>query len=65
MSTRLLDYIPNTITDPKFKDFLHHFYEISNNSEAHEEYADCFTNDAEMSMNGKKAKGRYGTPPNF
>ena len=60
MSTRLPDYIPNTITDQAVRDFLHRYYEVSNENETHEDFADLFTEDGEYIMNDKKTKGKEG-----
>ena len=58
--TRLPDYVPDTITDKQIHDFLHRYYDVSNDGEAHDDYADFFTKDGEFVFNDKKAKGRDG-----
>ena len=57
--------LPKTITDPQVKTFLEKYYEVSNNADAHDDYADLFTADGEFAMNGKTAKGKESTqdPP--
>ena len=55
-----LPNLPASIKDPAVKEFLEKYYEISNNADAHDEYASLFTRDGEFSMNGKKAKGTEG-----
>ena len=59
--TRLPDYVPDTITDQKLHDFLHRYYDVSNDPKAHDDYADLFTADGQFIFNDKKAKGRSGT----
>ena len=59
-STRLPDYVPDTIKDKSIHDYLHKFYEASNDPKVHDEFADLFTEDGEYIMNSKKAKGRQG-----
>ena len=60
MSTRLPDYVPDSITDKNIHDFLHKYYEVSNEDSTHDDFADLFNEDGEYIMNGKKAKGRSG-----
>ena len=58
--TRLPDYVPDTISDKQIHDFLHLYYDVSNDGQAHDDYADFFTKDGEFIFNDKKAKGRSG-----
>lgn len=57
-ATRLPDYVPDTITDKSIHDFLHTYYDTSNDGQAHDDYADFFTKDGQFIFNDKKAKGR-------
>lgn len=55
-----LPNLPNTITDPAVKEFLQKYYAVSNDKDAHDDYADLFTSDGEFSINDKKSKGTKG-----
>ncbi|KAL8924490.1 MAG: hypothetical protein Q9172_002655 [Xanthocarpia lactea] len=50
--------LPDTIDDPKVREFMSHFYATSNDGSDHEGFADMFTDDGEYSMNDRSAKGR-------
>ena len=59
MASRIPD-LPLVIDDARVKDFLTHYYEVSNDPNTHDEYTDLFIDDGEFSMNAKKAKGKDG-----
>jgi len=46
--------------DPALIKFYEDFYRISDTPDAHEQYADQFTEDATLVMVSKEAKGRDG-----
>lgn len=52
--------LPDAIDDPKVKEFMSHYYAMSNDDTDHGGFADMFTRDGEYSMNARKAKGREG-----
>ena len=53
------DYPPLAI-GPSIPEFFETFYQISDTPDAHERYADAFTEDALLIMASKQAKGRKG-----
>ena len=53
------DYPPLAI-GPSIPEFFETFYQISDTPDAHESYADAFTEDALLIMASKQAKGRKG-----
>lgn len=55
---------PNVPFDPSYKNFFEHFYKTSDTPDAHDKYADAFTQDATLIMASKKAQGRDGMPVN-
>lgn len=57
---------PDLTIDPAIKQFFEEFYKISDTPDAHEKYAESFTEDATLVMASKTVKGRSGmTAPNF
>lgn len=54
---------PDIGIDPTFKRFFEDFYAISDTPDAHEKYAQQFTEDATLIMASKKVKGSSGAPP--
>ncbi|EON63447.1 hypothetical protein W97_02675 [Coniosporium apollinis CBS 100218] len=57
MTSYTSDY-PSTDFDADFKKFFEEFYATSDTPDAHDKYADSFTEDATLIMASKKAKGR-------
>lgn len=51
---------PMIEVNPAIKNFFAYFYKISDTPDAHQEYAECFTEDATLVMASKTAKGRHG-----
>jgi len=51
---------PDVTIDPAIKQFYEEFYKISDTPDAHEKYAQSFTEDATVVMGSKTAKGRSG-----
>jgi hypothetical protein len=49
--------------DAAYKKFFEEFYEISDTPDAHDKYAEQFTEDATLIMASKKAKGLDGNSP--
>lgn len=47
---------------PGIASFFESFYAISDTPEAHQQYADHFTNDATLIMASKETSGRQGAP---
>lgn len=58
--TSYMAEIPNVTFDPAYKQFSESFYAISDTPDAHETYAQKFTEDATLIMVSKVAKGRMG-----
>lgn len=56
-----LPTLPDSITNPAVRDLLEKYYERSNSSSEHEEFANLFTANGEYAMNGKASKGRDST----
>jgi hypothetical protein len=48
---------PDVTIDPAIKQFYEEFYKISDTPDAHEKYAQSFTEDATVVMGSKTAKG--------
>jgi hypothetical protein len=49
--------LPSTTIDPHIAPFFSKFYEISDNPDAHEEYARSFTDSATVIMGTKRVDG--------
>jgi len=62
MSSYASEY-PDVDIDPAIKKFFEEFYAISDTPDAHEKYAQQFTEDATLIMASKKVKGSSGIPP--
>lgn len=54
------EYPPDTQINDGIKQFFEDFYRTSDTPDAHEKYADSFTNDATLVMASKKGTGRDG-----
>lgn len=56
---------PDLSVDPGIREYYETFYKTSDTPEAHEKYAESFTEDATLTIASKTAKGRSGTekPP--
>ena len=52
---------PDIPVDPALKAYFEEFYKTSDTPEAHEKYAESFTEDATLVMASKTVKGRSGT----
>lgn len=53
--------LPTVIDDPKVREFMEHYYAISNDGSAPEGFADIFIEGGEYSINDQKCMGRDGT----
>lgn len=51
---------PNVEVDPAIKQYFEKFYQTSDTPDAHQQYADSFTNDATLIMASKKCQGNSG-----
>jgi hypothetical protein len=51
---------PDISVDPAVKKFYEDFYKTSDTPDAHEKYADFFTDDATLKVASKMAKGKSG-----
>jgi len=60
MSTYTSQWPKDLPQDPALIKFYEDFYRISDTPNAHEQYADQFTEDATLIMISKEAKGREG-----
>lgn len=60
MSSYASEYPAGEQFDPAYKQFFERFYQISDTPDAHEEYSNQFTANADLTMASKKAKGTDG-----
>ena len=54
---------PDGQVKPEIRDFFEKFYEISDDSEAHEKYAEQFTKNGKLIMGPNETNGRSGELP--
>jgi len=59
MSSYASEY-PDVSVNPAVKHFFEQFYKISDTPDAHQQYADSFTENATLVMASKTVKGRSG-----
>lgn len=52
--------LPTVVDDPKVREFMEHYYAISNDGADPEGFADIFTKDGKYSINDKISTGRDG-----
>lgn len=55
------EYPSDVPFNPQIRQFLEKFYAISDTADAHEQYADSFTENATLVMGAKTAQGRPGS----